>query len=39
MYGQQNEQARQSKDRWYASTGSQKKIENKHFREAAQDFI
>jgi hypothetical protein len=39
MCGQQKEQARQSRDRWYASTGSQKKIKKKHFREAAQDLL
>jgi hypothetical protein len=37
--GQWKEQARQSRDHWYASTGSQKKIKKKHFREAAQDLM
>jgi hypothetical protein len=39
MCGQRKEQARKSKDHLSASTGSQKKRKEKHFREIAQDFI
>jgi hypothetical protein len=39
MCGQWKEQVRQSRDRWYASTGSQKKRKKKYFRKVAQDLI